>query len=390
MRRDISDECLDIILHNGILFGTSPIDNGGPMMVSEGRHWLQFSSNDYLGLSRDEELRSFVLDFVKKYGIGTPMGSRALTGNTKLHLELEEIIARKKGVEEAITFSTGANAMTGSLASLLSSADVVILDEYAHATLFCGAYLSSATVKLFRHNDVDHLESVLKKANSWKGILLVVDGVYSMGGDVAPLTEVCDLCDRYGAQLFVDDAHGNGVLGETGGGVAELMGVANRIDVHAGTFSKAFASCGGFVASSKDAIAYLRFTAFTSLFTKAQPAAFVAATIKAIEISEKRPELRKRLHENAEYLQQRLKYMGFDIGNTTTPITPLKFNVEKSLLLSYKLREKYSIWVSAVLYPAVPRGTSIIRIIPTARHTKEQLDYLCDSLQKAYEECHTT
>lgn len=366
--------------------GVSPIDNGGPEICSDdATEILQFSTNDYLGLSRHGDLRQLAAEFIINHGAGTPMGSRLMTGNTDLHFQLEREIAAFKQTEAALVFASGANAMTGTVSALALRNDLVILDQFAHSSLHSGALLSGAKIIRFRHNDMDRLEFILKKADPKKGKLIVVDGVYSMYGDIAPLKQICDLKDKYHTRLLVDDAHGNGVLGINGRGVAELQEVNDRIDIHAGTFSKAFASIGGFVAASKDVVDFLRYTAKTHIFTKALPGVYTALTLKALGKVHNAFALRQKCWDNAEYLQYQLNAMGFDTGNTASPITPVILPGGLSLLIAYDLKKKYRIWLSPIMYPAIPKRESILRIIPTAMHTQSQIDFLCHSLKSVYE-----
>jgi len=363
-----------------VMFRLSPLDNAGPWVEVGGRRVLQLSTNDYLGIAKDPRVRRVAAEIVGQYGVGSPMGARPLTGNVELHQELERRVAEFKRTEDALVFSSGAYTMMGVIAALASQRDLVVLDRYAHASLVCGARISGARMVFFRHNDVENLEAVLLQAPPEQPRMVVVDGVYSMQGDLAPLPEICDLCEKYGARLVVDDAHGTGVCGPTGRGTAEHFGVEDRVDLHLGTFSKAFGTMGGFAAGPRDVIAYLRYTAPTILFTKAMPACFAAATLKALEIVETEQERRERLWQNTRRLQSALRKAGFDIGKTQAPITPIRNNGADAVYLSKHLFEQYGIWASAVLYPAVPIGTSILRVIPTANHTAEDLDYFVESL----------
>lgn len=369
-----------------VLFDVSPVENAGPWIEMNGRKVLQFSTNDYLGMSVHPEVRAAAADYVTRYGIGSPMGARPLTGTIALHLELEREVADFKQTEAAITFSTGAGAMMGAIACLAQPGDLLIFDQLAHASLVCGAKIAGAAIKYFRHNDPASLERILSSSDPDQARLIVVDGVYSMNGDIAPLAEICDLCDRYGARLFVDDAHGNGVCGENGRGAAEMLGVEDRIDVHAGTFSKAFGTYGGFVAGAKDVMFYIRCLAPTILFTKAAPACVVAATLKSLELVRKADDRRKAVWTNARQLQTVLCERGIDIGATETPITPISFGGNGALQVADILRRKYRIWVSPVVYPAVRRGAGILRAIPTALHDQSDIDYLVESLEAALAE----
>ncbi len=369
-----------------VLFGVSPIDNAGPWMEIDGRRMLQFSTNDYLGMSVHPEVRAAAADYAARYGIGAPMGARRLTGTCELHLELERQIADFKGTEAALTFTMGAGAMMGTVACLAKPGDLLILDQLAHASLVCGAKMSGASIRWFRHNDPASLERVLESSEPDQAKLIIVDGVYSMQGDLAPLPAICDLRDRYGARLLVDDAHGNGVLGEGGGGTAEHLGVEDRIDIHAGTFSKAFGTYGGFVAAAEPVIFYICCMAPTILFTKAAPAATVAATLKSLELVRKARARREKAWANARMLQALLRERGFEIGAPQSPITPITFNGTSALHVADLLRREYGIWLSAVVYPAVPRGSTVLRAIPTALHEPDDITFLVESLEAAYAE----
>jgi len=369
-----------------VLFDVSPIANAGPWIDLGGRRVLQFSTNDYLGMSVHPEVMEAGAEYAVRYGVGAPMGARPLTGTIGLHLELERQVADFKRTEGAVTFSMGAGAMMGAIACLTKSDDVLIMDSLAHASLVCGGKISGARIRYFRHNDMDSLERLLENGDPDQARLIVVDGVYSMNGDIAPLADICDLRDRYGARLFVDDAHGTGVCGEHGRGAAELCGVEDRIDLHAGTFSKAIGTYGGFVAGPADVMFYIRCLAPTMLFTKAPPACAVAATLKSLEVVRESDDRRRKVWENARHLQSRLRAEGIDIGNTETPITPISFGGNSALHVADILRTKYDIWVSAVVYPAVRRGCAILRAIPTALHEPSDIDYFVDSLVAAFEE----
>jgi len=326
------------------------------------------------------------LRYARSYGMNTPMGARPLTGTCAVHLELEGEIAAYKRKEAALLFSMGAGAMMGAIAGLARPGDLVILDQLAHASLVCGARISGASTKVFKHNNVASLERVLRQADHDQPKLIVVDGVYSMNGDIAPLPEICDLCDQHGARILVDDAHGNGVLGPEGRGTAELLGVEDRVDIHAGTFSKAFGTNGGFLAADQEVIFYLRTLSPTLLFTKSPTACVTAATRVSLELVKAAGERRAVLMDNTDYLQRRLRERGYDIGNTSTPITPIHLGGNTAAHIADILRRHFNVFVPAVFYPAVRRGDAILRAIPTALHTRKDLDYLVDALDRAREQ----
>jgi 8-amino-7-oxononanoate synthase len=370
-----------------VLYRQSPIDNAGPWIDQDGRRILQFSTNDYLGLARHPRLRKAAEEMVSKYGVSAPMGARPLTGSTEIHDELERQFADFKRTERSLVFCNGAQAMMGCVAALAGPRDFVVLDRYAHASLVCGVRISGAHSAFFKHNDVEDLDAILQK-NPHRPKMVIVDGVYSMQGDMAPLPEICELCEKHGARLLVDDAHGNGVCGKNGRGTAELMGVEDRIDLHLGTCSKAMATMGGFAAGAADVIEYLRFNAPTMLFTKAMPACIAAATLESLALVREGHDLRAKVWDNARTLQKMLTAAGFHIGNTESPITPIHGNGTSAVHMSGALYNDFGIWVSAVLYPAVPIGTSILRAIPTAAHSKEDLQLLVNALCEMKELSH--
>lgn len=390
--KDIFDKCAafvagprmidggDYALAAQVFSGSSPPGNAGPWIESNGRRLLQFSSNNYLGLAMHSEVRAQATETVRRYGIGSPMGSRLLTGTTEHHVELERQVAAFKRCESALTFATGAMAMMGSLGCLAGAGDLLILDERAHATLVCGAKISGAQLRFFRHNDVEHLERILKGSAGDRAVGIVVDGVYSMDGDMAPLAELVALKKRYRARLIVDDAHGTGVCGEHGRGTAALFGVEHDVDLHLGTFSKAVGTIGGFVAGEKEVVEYLRYNSPTFAFTKAMPLAVVTATQKALGLLEKADAQRKTLWKNKLRLQEGLRRRGFPIGNTQTPITPIEIEGSGAIYIAHELRLVYGIWVAPVVYPAVRLGRSILRVIPTALHADSDIDYLLNSI----------
>lgn len=363
-----------------VFTAVSPAQNSGPWMELGGQRILQFGTNDYLGLASHPEVRRRAAEVATQYGVGQPMGSRLLTGTVSQHLELEAKLARFKGTEDAIVFSAGALAMIGTLAALAGSEDVVFIDENAHATLRLGVRASGANIRVFRHNDVNHLESLLAKTRTKGGRIVVVDGVYSMQGDLAPLPDLVDLRRRYGFRLFVDDAHANGVFGPQGRGTPFHFGVQDEVDLHLGTFSKAFGTIGGFAAGSYEVITYLRFNSPTYLFTKALPLVVTEATSVALDILQAADDRRQRLWENTRHLQESLRQAGFRVGPTQSPITPIHANDARALYWAQQLRDKFHIWAAPATYPAIRLGQSILRLVPTALHTFDDIDLVVRSL----------
>ena len=361
----------------------SPIRNAGPWIERNGDRILQFSSNDYLGLAMHPEVRRRAEQIVHEFGICSPMGSRAMTGTTAEHVALEEQLAAFKRCEAALVFSTGSATMMGVLAALGSVKDVWLLDQFAHASLVCGARISGATIAAFHHNDMEHLESLLRRYANRSAVGIVVDGVYSMQGTLAPLPKLVELKHKYGARLIVDDAHGTGVMGPQGRGTAAHFGVESEVDLQLGTFSKAIGTMGGFAAGDRRVIDYLRFTAPTLLFTKSLPLAVVAATSQALELLEAADGARERLWANARLLQGGLRSRRFEIGRTESPITPVEFDGAEALPVARTLRQEHGIWVAPVLFPAVEQGKSVVRLTPTALHRPEDIDRLLDALSMA-------
>jgi 8-amino-7-oxononanoate synthase len=390
--KDIFDKCVEFIdrpktiladdhaLAAELFTSVSPVANAGPWIQANGRKMLQFSTNDYLGLAMHPDVRARATEMVERYGVCSPMGSRVLTGTTEHHLRLEEKVARFKRTEAALTFATGSMAMMGALACVAHPRDILIMDQYAHASLVCGARISGAKILYFRHNDMDDLENILKKVVDSRALAIVVDGIYSMQGDMAPLPRLVELKKKYNARLLVDDAHGTGVCGENGRGTAAHFGVEDEIDLHMGTFSKALGTIGGFACGSRVVIDYIRYNAPTFLFTKAMPISIVAATEMALELLEHADDKRKRLWENTCRLQKGVRELGFSYGSTMSPITPIRANGTDALYIAQALRQEYGIWAVPVIYPGVHLGTSIVRVIPTASHSDSDIDHLIQSL----------
>ena len=300
----------------------------GPVVEMEGEERIMLGSNNYLGLTGDERVIAGAQDALNRYGTGLT-GSRLLNGTIALHLELEQEIADWMGTEEAIVFTTGHQANLAALGTLLAPGDTVVADSGDHASILDGCLLSRAKLRVFRHNRIDKLERTLEKAaGDGGGILVVVDGVFSMEGDVAPLGQIAELCAAFGARLMVDEAHGAGVLGARGAGASELLGVEDRVDLRMGTFSKSLASCGGFIAGSHEVVDYLRVQSRAFLFTAAGVPAAVGAALAALRIvrSAEGPELLARVLDNAAYLHSGLKAQGLTVvehdGDHMTPIVP--------------------------------------------------------------------
>ena len=350
----------------------------GTVMKFNGKDVIMWSINNYLGLANNEELKKVALKTVDEFSTSSPMGSRMLTGNTTEHEALEDKLANFEGKESAILFNYGYMGVLGTLSAIVQRSDTIVLDKLAHACMIDGTFLAGGKYRFYKHNDMDDLEKQLKLANKERrgGVLVVTEGVFGMRGDLAKLPEICELKDKYDARLFVDDAHGCGVMGPNGKGTSEHYGVMDRVDLYFSTFAKAFAAIGGFTASKEDVVRYIRYNARTQIFAKSLPMVYVKVIDATLDIIQNKPELRKRLWEVARKLQSGLKEAGFKLGDTQSPITPVYVPGEPEIamkIISY-LREKKGVFVSGVMYPVVPKGIILLRMIPTASHTDEQIE----------------
>jgi 8-amino-7-oxononanoate synthase len=361
-----------------------------PEVEMEGAPRIMLASNNYLGLTGDGRVMEGAEDALHRYGTGLT-GSRLLNGTTPLHLELEHELAEWMESEAAIVFTTGHQANVGTLGTLLGPSDTVVVDSGDHASILDGVLLSRAKMRPFRHNRIDKLERSLERAAAdGGGIMVVVDGVFSMEGDIAPLLDIVELCERFGARLMVDEAHGAGVLGARGAGTAELLGVEERVDLRMGTFSKSLASCGGFLAGPSDVIDYLRFSSRAFLFTaSAVPAALGAARAAlAIIRSAEGPELFAAVLDNARYFSAGLRALGFRVvapepvrgmpGDATagfvTPIIPVFVGDDWKAGLLWRALYDGGVFTNCALHPAVPPGGALLRTSVMATHDRQVLD----------------
>jgi 8-amino-7-oxononanoate synthase len=356
-----------------------------PVVEMEGMRRIMLGSNNYLGLTGDERVRQGAIDAVNKYGTGLT-GSRFLNGTIDLHLELEHELADWLGTEDALVFTTGHQANLGALGTLLGPGDTVIADSGDHASILDGCILSRAKLRPFRHGRMHLLEKALDRATrDGGGILVVVDGVFSMEGDVAPLPEIADLCARYGARLMVDEAHALGVLGTRGAGTCELLGVEDRVDLRMATFSKSLASCGGVIAGSGEVIEYLRIQARPFMFTASAVPAAVGAALAAVRIcrSEEGPPLFARVLDNARYLHDGLSGLGFHVVPPTrladgtevvTPVVPVLVGDDWKAAFLWKALYEAGVFVNTALHPAVPPAGALLRTSVMATHDRPTLD----------------
>lgn len=355
-----------------------PISN---RMKFQGKEIITWSINDYLGLANHPEVRNADLEAVKKFGSAHPMGARMMSGQTDLHEELEQKLASFVKKESAYVLNFGYQGIISIIDSLVSKNDVIVFDVDSHACILDGVRLHLGQRFTYKHNDIESLEKNLERATkvakkTGGGILVISEGVFGMLGQQGRLKEIVELKSKYKFRLLVDDAHGFGTLGATGSGVGEAQEIQDKIDVYFATFAKAMASTGAFVAGDKEIIDFLRYNMRSQLFAKSLQSVLVEGAIKRLNLLQTRPELRSRLWENVELLQTGLKKRGFDIGLTQSCVTPvhLKGTIPEAMVLVKDLREKYNIFCSIVIYPVVPKGIILLRLIPTATHTLEDID----------------
>jgi 8-amino-7-oxononanoate synthase len=354
----------------------------GAWIVVDGKKVLNLCSNNYLGLANDPRLRAAAKEAIDRFGVG-PGAVRTIAGTQSLHLELEKTLAEFKGAEAVISFQSGFNANLATIPALVGRGDAIFSDELNHASIIDGCRLSRAEIIRYAHNDPDDLRRKLEEAkDKYRRMLIVTDGVFSMDGDIAPLPAIADLADEYGAILMVDDAHGEGVLGRGGRGIVDHFGLHGRVDVEVGTLSKAYGVVGGYVAGSKQLIEYLRQKARPFLFSSAVTPPDVAASLAAARILAESTELVDRLWENTRYFKEGMKAAGFDIGQSETPITPVMLGEAKlAQTFSQRLFEE-GIFAQAIGYPTVPRGKARIRVMISASHSKEDLDFALERFAK--------
>lgn len=352
----------------------------GTVMDFEGEPKIMWSVNNYLGLADHPDIKQTALQAVEEFGTSAPMGSRMMTGNTDYHRALERRLAEVAQKEAAFLFNYGYLGVMGTIASLVGPDDIVVMDKLAHSCIVDGAFLAPGTLRVFKHNNMESLETVLKKVNRERkgGVLIVTEGVYGMTGDVAKLREIVELKDRYDARLFIDDAHGWGVMGEQGRGSADYMGVQDGVDVYFGTFAKSFAAIGGFSASSKKVVDWISYNARTQVFAKSLPMVYVKSLDTTLDLVTAADDRRARMWRNSAMLKQGIADLGYFVGPGESPIcavfAPLHdsdvFTVGKQLIRYFRDR---GVFVTAVTYPVVPMGLVMFRMIPTAEHSEEEI-----------------
>jgi glycine C-acetyltransferase len=347
-----------------------------PIATFDGKEVINLSSNNYLGLTTHRSLRRAAANAVRQFGVGSG-AVRTIAGTMKMHLELEEQIARFKQTEACVVFQSGFTANAGTVAAILGKEDLIISDELNHASIIDGCRLSRATIKIFAHKDLKDCERILQETRDWPGRkLLITDGVFSMDGDIAPLPQLCDLAERYNCIMMVDDAHASGVLGRGGRGTVDHFGCHGRVDIQVGTLSKAIGSIGGYVCGSRDLIEFLYHRARPFLFSTSHPPSVTATCQAAFALldSPEGEKLIKKLWANTKFFKRRLKQLGFDTGISETPITPIMVgDAARAFEFSRRLFEE-GVLAVAVGYPTVPEGKARIRTIVTATHKRKDLE----------------
>lgn len=354
----------------------------GSKVIIDGKEVIQLSSNNYLGLTSHPRLRRAALEAVEKYGAGT--GSvRTIAGTFTMHDQLEKKLAEFKHTEASLVFQSGFTTNQGVLSAILSQEDVVISDELNHASIIDGIRLTKAGRKVYKHVDMSSLEEALKETQTYRKRLIVTDGVFSMDGNIAPLPEIVELAEKYEALVMVDDAHASGVLGKNGRGTVNHFGLDGRVHIQVGTLSKAIGVLGGYVASSQTLIDYLIHKGRPFLFSTSHPPAVTMACSEAIDVLLEEPELIDKLWENTRYLKQGLKELGFNTGNSDTPITPVIVGDEA---LSHQFSDKlleHGVFAQGIAFPTVAKGMARVRTIVTAQHSMEELQQALDAFERA-------
>jgi len=364
----------------------------GPRMQFHGKEILNWSINDYLGLANHPEVRKADAEAAQQYGAAYPMGARMMSGHTQYHEQLEKELAAFVMKEAAYLLNFGYQGMVSIIDALVTKNDIIVYDVDSHACIIDGVRLHMGKRFTYRHNDLESMEKNLQRATKMAeetggGILFITEGVFGMRGQQGKLKEIVAMKDKYNFRLLVDDAHGFGTLGKTGAGAGEEQGCQDGIDVYFSTFAKSMANIGAFVAADKDIIDYLKYNLRSQMFAKALPMIQTIGSLKRLEMLRTMPELKDKLWENVDALQNGLKSRGFDIGDTNTCVTPvyLQGSIPEAMMLVNDLRENYHIFLSIVVYPVIPKGIILLRMIPTASHTLRDINETLDAFEAVRE-----
>ena len=358
-------------------------------MTFRGQEMLVWSVNNYLGLANHPEVRKADADAAAQWGLAYPMGARMMTGHTKYHEQLENELSDFMQKEDTFLLNFGYQGMVSAIDALVDRRDVIIYDSESHACILDGSRLHQGKRFVYPHNNIENLEKQLQRATkltdkSDGGILVITEGVFGMSGDQGKLKEIVALKEKYEFRLFVDDAHGLGTIGANGRGTGEEQGVQDQIDIYFGTFAKSMAMIGGFVSGNENVIEYLRYNMRSQIFAKSMPMPLVFGALKRLELLRTKPELRENMWEIANALQKGLRDAGFFLANTNTQVTPVMLNgtLAEATNITLELREKYHIFCSIVVYPVVPKGVIMLRLIPTAVHTLDDVDYTIETFKE--------
>lgn len=364
----------------------------GPKMKFRGKEVLNWSLNNYLGLANHPEVRRVDAEASAEWGLAYPMGARMMSGQTSKHEELEARLAEFVGKQDAYLLNFGYQGMVSIIDTLCGRNDVIVYDSESHACILDGLRLHMGKRFVFPHNDIDNLRKQLERATKLAekqngGILVITEGVFGMAGDLGALDKIVELKKEFNFRILVDDAHGFGTMGKTGAGVAEHFGVTDQIDVMFGTFAKSMAGIGGFVAADEEVVSFLRYNMRSQIFAKSLPMPMVVGALKRLELLRTQPELKENLWNIVYALQKGLKDAGFNTGHTASPVTPvfLDGTIPEATMLIMDLRENYNIFCSIVVYPVIPKGQIMLRLIPTAVHTMEDVEYTIKAFQEVKE-----
>ena len=386
---DILEKCRNykdakLAMKMGIYGYFQPIESAqGPEVMLGGKKYIMAGSNNYLGLADDPEMKKAAAEAALKYGTGCA-GSRFLNGNTIFHDQLEQRLARFKRKEAGLLFSTGYQMNLGVVSCLVKKGDYAIVDKLDHASILDGVKLSDGEMVRFKHNDPADLDRVLAKLPEESGKLIIVDGVFSMEGDICPLPDIVKIAKKYGARIIVDDAHATGIIGKTGRGTCEYFGLENgEVDLVVGTCSKTFANVGGFVVGDADVIHYIRHNARSQIFSAALPPASVASINKALELIENDTSRRDNLFRMTDNLKKGLRELGYDLGHSTTPVIPVHVGSNENCFKMWRALHELGIFSNPVVSPAVPPGHALMRLTLMATHTDEHVQKIIEAFAKA-------
>jgi glycine C-acetyltransferase len=381
-------ENLEDLKSRGLYNEIDPLESAnGPVITIRGKKLVNLSSNNYLGLATDERLKKVAIEAIKEYGVGAG-AVRTINGTLDLHVKLEEKLAKFKGTEAAIAYQSGFNCNMAAISAVMDKNDAILSDELNHASIIDGCRLSKAKVIRFNHSDMEDLRAKAKEAKEsgqYKKIMIITDGVFSMDGDVCKLPEIVEIAEEFDMMTYVDDAHGSGVLGK-GAGTVKHFGLQDKVDFQMGTLSKAIGVVGGYVAGTQNLIDWLKVRSRPFLFSTSLTPADVTACTEALDLLMNSTELQDKMWENSAYLKDNLKKLGFDIGDSETPITPVIIGEEQATQDFSKRLYEEGVYAKSIVFPTVPRGTGRVRNMPSAAHTKEMLDQAVAAYEKVGKE----